>query len=152
MTIHEVMEATGFSRRTIYYYIQLGLLPPPKGKGKRFEYSEEHVERLKRIRKLQASRYSLKEIKWILENEDSGVIQEKQEEMVFELMTPPEFHSTKQKKYAGPVESIPGESWRRWILAPGVELHFRWPLSEQTLKELESRWNDIFQQLKGGIR
>ena len=39
------------SRRTIRYYIQRGLLNPPEGGGRGSYYTEEHLERLKRIKK-----------------------------------------------------------------------------------------------------
>lgn len=41
----------GFSRRTIRYYVQRGLVHPPEGFGRGAYYTDEHLERLKTIKK-----------------------------------------------------------------------------------------------------
>ena len=42
----------GISRRNIYYYVKEGLLPPPRGSGRRARYTEEHYLRLMIIQHL----------------------------------------------------------------------------------------------------
>lgn len=42
---------TGLTRRTIRYYVQRGLLDPPRGGGRGSYYTEEHLEKLKKIQK-----------------------------------------------------------------------------------------------------
>ena len=43
----------GISPRTVRYYVQRGLLPPPVFRGRDTAYSEEHLLRLRAIRRLQ---------------------------------------------------------------------------------------------------
>jgi DNA-binding transcriptional MerR regulator len=52
-TIDALSELTGYSRRTIRFYIQEGLLAPPAGRGRGGFYNDSHVETLQRIRALQ---------------------------------------------------------------------------------------------------
>jgi DNA-binding transcriptional MerR regulator len=52
-TIEELSDLSGFSRRTIRYYVQEGLLEPPAGRGRGGFYYDSHLERLLQIRGLQ---------------------------------------------------------------------------------------------------
>ncbi len=58
-SIGELAQATGVPRRTIRYYVQLGLLLPPKGAGRGHYYEQGHYERLVRIRELRDRGFSL---------------------------------------------------------------------------------------------
>jgi DNA-binding transcriptional MerR regulator len=49
-TIEELSELTGYTRRTIRYYIQQGLLEPPAGRGRGGFYNDSHVSKLREIR------------------------------------------------------------------------------------------------------
>jgi DNA-binding transcriptional MerR regulator len=49
-TIKQLSELTGYSRRTIRYYIQQGLLEPPAGRGRGGFYNDSHLLKLKEIR------------------------------------------------------------------------------------------------------
>ncbi len=55
----ELAERTGTSVDTIRYYQGRGLLPPPARRGRIALYGQEHVERLERVRSLQARGLSL---------------------------------------------------------------------------------------------
>ena len=63
LSIGELAQRTGVTRRTIRYYVEIGLLPPPAGAGKAAVYGPEHLERLETIKELQAYRLSLEEIR-----------------------------------------------------------------------------------------
>jgi DNA-binding transcriptional MerR regulator len=65
--IEDLGERTGFSRRTIRFYIQSGLLEPPAGRGRGGFYGERHLERLLRIRALQDRGLRLNAIRRMLE-------------------------------------------------------------------------------------
>jgi DNA-binding transcriptional MerR regulator len=52
-TIEKLSEFTGFSRRTIRYYISEGLLEPPAGRGRGGFYYDSHLTVLQQIRALQ---------------------------------------------------------------------------------------------------
>lgn len=57
--IDDLCRLTGLTRRTVRFYIQKGLLDKPFGEKKGAWYSQEHLERLVRIRQLSASGLSL---------------------------------------------------------------------------------------------
>jgi DNA-binding transcriptional MerR regulator len=47
--IQELVKASGIPRRTIYFYVQQGLLPPPEGAGLAAYYTAQHTLRLRLI-------------------------------------------------------------------------------------------------------
>lgn len=145
MTIHELIKKSGVNRRTIYYYIQLGLLPAPKGKGKSFVYNEEHLRRLEQIRKLQAQRYSLKEIKAMLEH---GVPTLQTAE-VGDAIESVQYLPISMPREVQPGLETVSELWRRFFLDDGVELLIRWPPDQRTLRSLESKLKTLITHIIG---
>jgi DNA-binding transcriptional MerR regulator len=50
LKIEEVAKRSGLTKRTIRYYEELGILPPPeRSEGKVRLYTEEHIETLKKV-------------------------------------------------------------------------------------------------------
>ena len=49
--IETLAKLSGLTRRTIRYYVQRGLLKPPQGGGRGSYYTDQHLERLKKIKK-----------------------------------------------------------------------------------------------------
>ncbi len=98
MTIGELAEAAGVSRRTVRYYVQRGLLPAPDGLGRGARYGEEHLRRLIEVRDLQAQGVSLAAI---------GT------------------HPTASLPPVMPARPAPpkAERWLRVVVAPGIEVH-----------------------------
>jgi DNA-binding transcriptional MerR regulator len=70
----DLCESTGLPRQAIHFYIQQGLLPPGRKTGRNMAwYTEEHLERLHLIKKLQHERFlPLKAIKALFDGEDGG--------------------------------------------------------------------------------
>ena len=62
MKLDELAKRTGFSPRTIRLYITRGLLPGPLRRGRGAVYGREHLQRLGRVRTMQARGLTLKEI------------------------------------------------------------------------------------------
>jgi DNA-binding transcriptional MerR regulator len=61
-------EITGVSRKTIRYYEQVGILPPPKRSDSRYRlYSETDVRRVELIRRAQLLDMSLPEVRELVE-------------------------------------------------------------------------------------
>lgn len=60
--IEDLCARTGFTRRTIRYFVQAGLLEPPAGRGRGGFYGEGHLRRLLEIRGLQERGLKLKTI------------------------------------------------------------------------------------------
>ena len=66
-TLTDLAKLAGVSTRAVRYYIAQGLLPSPTQAGPNSRYSDEHLERLRKIRRLQAAHLPLAEIRHLLE-------------------------------------------------------------------------------------
>ena len=66
LTIEQLADRSGVSRRTIRFYVYEGLLEPPAGNTKGASYSPQHLERLERIKQMSARGYSLRQIRQLL--------------------------------------------------------------------------------------
>ena len=67
LTLAELAEKTGIPARTIRYYISRGLMAGPSVAGRGASYGDEHLERIEKIKGLQAKRLTLAEIARVLE-------------------------------------------------------------------------------------
>lgn len=71
--LDELCRLTGFTRRTVRYYIQLGLVSRPIGEARAARYSREHLRQLLRIRELSAAGVSLERIREVLSGKEAPV-------------------------------------------------------------------------------
>jgi MerR HTH family regulatory protein len=71
--IDELAQRAGLTVDTIRYYAREGLLSPPTKQGRHRLYGSEHLERLDRIRELQAQRFSLAAIRAIVDADRPGL-------------------------------------------------------------------------------
>jgi DNA-binding transcriptional MerR regulator len=71
--IDELAQTAGVTVDTIRYYAREQLLPPPARSGRHKLYGPEHLERLTRIRDLQAQRFSLAAIRAVLDADRPGI-------------------------------------------------------------------------------
>ncbi len=62
-TIDELTRMCGVSRRTVRFYVQRGLIPPPAGRGRGRHYGEEHLDGILRIQDMKREGKRLEEIK-----------------------------------------------------------------------------------------
>jgi len=70
LRISDLERITGMGRRTIHYYLQTGLLSPPRRTGKTMAYyGTDHVDQLMRIRDLRREGYPVALIKELLHGE-----------------------------------------------------------------------------------
>lgn len=69
----ELCRLTGFSKRTVRYYIQLGLVSRPIGEARAAKYSREHLGQLLKIRELSTAGVSLERIREVLAGEEVPV-------------------------------------------------------------------------------
>jgi len=65
-SLKELAEATGFTGRTIRYYIAEGLIPKPVGLGRTSHYTEDHRDALERVRRLRGEGRAIGEIRLAL--------------------------------------------------------------------------------------
>lgn len=70
LSIQELSDQTGTTRRTIHFYIQQGILPPPLGAGLASRYTEGHLVRLKLIPLLRSQGSRLDQIRRIFNEQD----------------------------------------------------------------------------------
>lgn len=105
-TIEELSELTGFSRRTIRYYIQEGLLDPPAGRGRGGFYYDSHVQKLQQIKSLQDRGVTLAAIAELLQAEK------------FELAIPSR------------------DIWIRYSIMPGLEINIKRELEQSKHKAI----------------
>jgi DNA-binding transcriptional MerR regulator len=112
---------TGFTARTIRYYITQGLLPPAHGRGPTATYDLGHLLRLRLIGLLKAEYLPLEDIKERLGNLDDRDIA-----AMLQVQT-------------RPVE----DRWRRVQLHPDVELHIR----ERAGKQRDTRFEEAVDAL-----
>jgi DNA-binding transcriptional MerR regulator len=94
-TIEDLCELTGYSRRTIRYYVHEGLIDPPSGRGRGGFYYDSHMNRLLEIRSLQDKGMKLASIRGLLD-----------------------------RKEGEPEIALEREVWIRCPVARGVEIHF----------------------------
>lgn len=148
LTIEELAAMTGISIRTIRYYITSGLLSGPEGRGRAASYTEEHLLRLRLIRRLSEQRFSIAEMQdllqrlsfaevraLVLESEDQSALhfqsQPSAKEYIDSLLKKAqharEFNVEKKPSQRPDLSSLTQkkEDWQRVELAPGLELHIR---------------------------
>ena len=109
MTIGELGDAAGLSRRAVRFYVQQGLLPPPLGAGRGAYYEPAHLDRLNRITDLQAAGHSLEAIRRILDGS---------------LPPPPPPEPAMRSPLPRLAGKLSAELWTRLRIAEGIELHF----------------------------
>jgi DNA-binding transcriptional MerR regulator len=109
--IEEMAALGGVTRRTVRYYVQEGLLPPPLGVGRGRHYGPEHLARLQTVKAFQEQGLSLDEIRRAL---DDGPGRPARRERPAEAAIPS-------------LSGVPRSAWVRLELVPGVELHVSAP-------------------------
>jgi DNA-binding transcriptional MerR regulator len=92
MTIQELADRAEVTTRTIRYYVEQGVLPPP-GYGRPAEYTEEHVERLVLIKKLKEQYLPLDEIRDTLQR----LTLDEVEQLISDPTNPPQEVAKQQK-------------------------------------------------------
>lgn len=97
----------GVSRRTVRYYVQQGLIPPPEGLGRGNHYGPAHLEALLRVKAMQERGQTLDDIRRSLQGRAG-----------------PASRTDAAGPVAPPVRPAMAHSlWHRVSIAAGVELH-----------------------------
>ncbi len=158
---------TGVSPRTVYFYVQQGLLPPADGAGRGAKYSQVHRDRLRLIRQLQDQYLPLAEIRKQIEGLSQNELSRLAERAEDRADAPPQEQSAADylrsvlsgpevadagsvarpslsartppptTPAAGHVSTGERSQWERIALAPEIELHVRRPLSRVMNRKLE---------------
>lgn len=109
-TIEELSNLTGFSRRTIRFYVQKNIIEPPSGRGRGGFYYDSHLSNLLKIRLLQEQKLNLNSIKDIL-RKTGQVLKEDPEKYVRDLRV-------------------------RYEIVPGLEINISRDLEEKKNKKI----------------
>ncbi len=154
----ELAAEVGVSPRTVRYYVQRGLLPAPPFKGPDTVYGEEHLQRLKAIRVLQARFLPLEAIQVELARLSPDELRALAESEVPTDILPPSPAAAPEPLKAsevsmsmptvGPVSTgrrVTVAGYRRWELAPGLELHLADTADDKT-RALAERVRALIEQ------
>src|SRR5436305_1395131 len=106
MTIGELADAAGVSRRAVRFYVQRGLLAAPLGLGRGRHYDASHLEQLRRIREMQEGGHSLDAIARVMGG--GSVVEPVAQERVARR----------------PRAALSAALWTRLRVAEGVEVHY----------------------------
>jgi len=71
--IKDISDLTGFSKRTIRYYVQKKIIEPPSGRGRGGFYYDSHLSNLLKIRLLKERNLNLKSIRDIITERKQGL-------------------------------------------------------------------------------
>jgi DNA-binding transcriptional MerR regulator len=146
-TIGSLADTAGVSRRTVRFYVQRDLLPPPEGLGRGALYSDEHLARLLEIKAWQEEGIPLEEIHGRLHRRraPSAPLPTKRDTWrAGEAEEPPSMRAFQ----AHAMPFVPGQQWFRQPLIAGYELHVaggRQPLSARQLATLASALSQILE-------
>jgi len=159
LLIGELARETGVSIRTIRYYMEEGLLPPSRARGKYAVFDNEYIDRVHLIRIMKETYYlPLKEIRRQVENlnpqeikdllakyeegnpaDQAGATPNKAVDYISRLMNRQAENSQTRRAVMPPAApsplsvqaAPPRESWQHIPLADGLELHIRQPVSTE---------------------
>ena len=125
-TLDELATLAGVPRRTVRYYIQIGLLDPPEGETRAARYLGPHLDTLLRIRQRADAGISLERIREVLSGAPAAV--------------------PVRPRGAGTVEV-----WSHLVLADGVELQVepgRAGLSPEQVRRLFAQVSEALERIR----
>jgi DNA-binding transcriptional MerR regulator len=123
MDINELVQKSGMTRRTIYFYIQQGILPAAQGAGLGASYNEEHLLRLQALPVLRLRGMRLDDIRSHFQRTSLQDLRQLARESA---------------TIEAPIKNktVQSQSMMRYILCPGVELLVDGRLDIQTRKNV----------------
>ncbi|MEX2964435.1 MerR family transcriptional regulator [Microbulbifer sp. TYP-18] len=130
-TLDELGSLVDLPRRTVRYYIQMGLVDRPEGAGRGAHYTTQHLDQLLEIRKWQQAGLSLDRIRELLSRRGE------------EVLTPPP-----RPRQKGSVEV-----WSHVVINDGVELIVdpkRANLTPEEVRELATGIMNLYEKTCSG--
>lgn len=138
LDLTELADRAGVSIRTVRYYIQQGLLPKPEARGPGAHYTDEHLDRLLLIKRLQREHLPLAEIRRAIESGATETTAVPRSALDYVRGVLGKSVQEPLATYSQPEENTSIRSqWERVTLAPDIELHIRRPLSRAMNKRVE---------------
>jgi DNA-binding transcriptional MerR regulator len=176
-TLTELAREAVVSPRTVRYYIQHDLLPPPKGAGPASHYDDGHLDRLRLIKRLKKSHLPLAEIRKQIKplndeevqavlGKESGEVTDTAIEYIRGILNVREealrepsalvledIVSAYELRSNIPQTPEPTRAhWERIGLSPDIEIHIRRPLSYQQNKAVNRILEAAREILKEEVR
>jgi DNA-binding transcriptional MerR regulator len=111
-TIQDVIEQTGLPRRTIYFYTQQGILPPPQGAGLSARYQRIHLLRVKLIPFLRKQGQRLDQIREYFDEQTESALENRLKEE----------QSLPLEPIASPAPNPPPARFIHYVLPKGMTL------------------------------
>ena len=148
----------GLAPRTVRYYVQRGLLPAPVFRGADTTYNEDHLLRLKAIRRLQERFLPLDAIQVELQRLSPDGIRALAEggDAPPLAAAPRTHHGDNRARDSGASAPEPtrataadAPAWERWQLAPGLELHVS-QAADARSRSLADKLRDIAKHSRAG--
>ena len=161
-SLSELTKLADVTPRTVRFYVAQGLLPAPTLEGPNTRYTDEHLARLRAIRKLQAAHLPLAEIRRQLASMPVEQVTRVAEatatqpsaaiDYIRDILQPPTAPAAmpRMRDYEPPEMPEPPQSrmqptetqgsrsqWERISLDPDIELHVRRPLTRTNNKRVE---------------
>lgn len=136
LRLEELARAADVSPRTVRYYVQRGLLPPPEFHGKDTTYGREHLLRLRAIKRLQQVHWPLEEIASRIAGATPAQLERLAAATEVDPPEPPAAPPRAPSPSSSP--SITGERWERFVLAPGLALHLEGDASPEARRLAET--------------
>lgn len=133
LTIGEIADAAGVSRRAVRFYVQRQLIDPPTGLGRGGHYTSSHLEQLRRVRDLQAAGHSLDAIAQIIKS-PAGDAPPVAGSAAPTLAQSPPFRGRGRGRRPAPLLSA--ELWTRLRLTDGAELNVNMARFNPTVEQL----------------
>jgi DNA-binding transcriptional MerR regulator len=137
LSIGELADAAGLSRRAIRFYVQQKLLPPPTGLGRGSHYEQRHLDQLRKVIELQQAGHSLVAIRKMLERGGAARGRKSREHDVVETNNG---HASDARASAATVKPVPAalsaELWTRLSMGEGIELSFDATRFNPTVEQL----------------
>jgi DNA-binding transcriptional MerR regulator len=152
LSIEDLAQAADVPVRTVRYYISGGLLSGPGARGRAASYDDEHLARLQLIRRLVDQHVPLAEVRDRLTHLSGAEVesllrsehrreaalrrasQASPQDYISGLLNQTRNARATTEPKPSPARSrseVEEPSWRRWELAPGVELHVRADAAQQ---------------------
>ncbi len=147
--LEDLGREAGVAARTVRYYVQRGLLPAPEFRGKDTTYGEDHLIRLRAIKRLQEAHLPLDDIQARLEGASRAEIERlaSGKATIAVPLPPAEPDGPHPYRSPPPRRRDPAvETWQRLELVPGVELFVRTdagPEARRVAREIQSQYGSI---------
>ncbi|HEX8915915.1 MAG TPA: helix-turn-helix domain-containing protein [Humisphaera sp.] len=136
LSIGELADAVGLTRRAIRFYVQQKLIPPPNGRGRGDHYDGRHLAHLRRVLELQQAGHSLDAIRKLLASDPPGREPKGSAPGPDAAPAPLADGRASAPESPPPPAALRASLWTRLSLGEGIELSFDAARFNPTVEQL----------------